>query len=129
MNTSNISRPFGRAGKPTAVALTAAAIGVVAWLLVALAAGSAAGATGTCAGKNVYPGADLAAIAKGCGPGSTFYVNDGDYPVGQPIPVESNDVWAGVYSDTTRPQVRGAAPHPGSSTRVPPKARPYAASP
>ena len=108
MYLSSILRPFGRVGKLAAVAF-AAAIGVVASLLVALAAGSAASATATCTGKQIHSGDDLVALARGCGPGSTFYVNGGSYSVAQPIPVESNDVWAGVYSDGTRPQVRGDA--------------------
>jgi hypothetical protein len=108
MNPSTFLRPFG-VSKPAAAAFMAAAVGIVASLLVALAAGSAAGATGACAGKQIRPGDDLVAIAEGCGPGSTFYVNDGDYSVTQPISVESNDVWAGVYSDSSRPQVRGGA--------------------
>lgn len=106
MNLSTVLRLFGRVGKPAAVAFTVVAV-AVASLLVALAAESAAGATGTCMGKQIHPGDDLAAIATQCGPGSTFYVNEGEYSVDQPISVESNDVWAGIYSDTTRPQVRG----------------------
>jgi len=107
---------LARASKLVAVAFTVVAIGVVASLLVALAAGSAAGAqkkankpqTSTCAGgKQMYPGDDLVAAAKACPPRTTFYVHDGDHlPVGEPIPVEDGDVWEGVYSDTTRPQVK-----------------------
>jgi hypothetical protein len=108
-NPSTILRPLERVGKPAAAAFAAAAVGVVASLLVALAADSAAGATGTCADKQIYPGDDLAAVAEGCGPGSTFYVNDGDYHVDRPIVVNSDDVWSGVYSDDSRPQVRTAS--------------------
>jgi hypothetical protein len=107
VNQGTILRSFAWASKFAATAFAVVAIGASTSLLVALAVESAAGATGTCAGKKVYPGDDLVAIAKQCGPGSVFYVNDGNYSVDQSIAVDSNDVWAGVYSDGSRPQIRG----------------------
>jgi hypothetical protein len=109
VNHDTILRSFAWASKFAAMAFGVVAIGTATSLLVGLAVGSAAGATGTCTGKKVYPGDDLVAIAKQCGPGSIFYVNDGNYSVDHPISVDSNDVWAGVYSDDTRPQIRGGA--------------------
>lgn len=108
MNPRTIVRPSDGEGKFTNTGFTVAAIGVVALLLVALAAANTAGAqtkASTCAGKNVYPGQNLASIAASAPAGTTFCIKDGEYSVTSNIVVQDGDAFVGVYSDSTRPTV------------------------
>jgi hypothetical protein len=61
-----------------------------------------------CVGVQLYPGANLSAVAANHSSGTSFCVNDGTYNVSQPIEVQSADVWQGVYSDLTRPTIAGS---------------------
>jgi hypothetical protein len=65
----------------------------------------AAGAQQVCAGKDVFPSQNLANVANGTPPGTTFCVHDGTHKISNPILVQSNDVFMGIYSDGTRPLV------------------------
>jgi hypothetical protein len=81
-------------------------------LAVLLASGAILGASPhaataqpACAGKDVYPSQNLANVANKTSPGTTFCVHDGTHKISNPILVQSNDVFVGIYSDGTRPLV------------------------
>jgi hypothetical protein len=84
---------------------------VVGTLLVAVMAGTVSAKTApngvgsTCAGRDVYPGQDLTAVADAAPAGTTFCIHDGNYTISSPIRVQDSDVFRGLYSDRTRPSV------------------------
>jgi hypothetical protein len=53
----------------------------------------------------VEPGTNLVALAQERAAGTEFCLKDGNYSAGANIPVQSGDVWRGVYNDGTRPEV------------------------
>jgi hypothetical protein len=53
----------------------------------------------------VSPGGNLTQIAAAHAAGTTYCIRDGNYPVASKIVVQSNDVFMGIYSDHTRPNV------------------------
>jgi len=59
----------------------------------------------TCAGKQVYPSQNLAAVAKGSGAGTTFCIHDGLYKVTESIVAQDGDHFIGLYQDDTRPAI------------------------
>jgi hypothetical protein len=112
MNPGSILQHLSRVNKLSTVAFAVVGIAVVAGLLLAFAVGSAAARTGsstaatsTCVGKDLYPGQDIAAVAKAAPVGSTFCIHDGEYSVSSNIQVQSGDVFQGMYSDNSRPHV------------------------
>jgi hypothetical protein len=114
MNPPTILQQLSRASKLSALAFAMVAIGVLASLLLALAAGSAAAKKGgstaapsTCVGKDVFPGQDITAVAKAAPAGTTFCIHDGSYSVSSNIVVQSGDTFTGLYSDVSRPQIKG----------------------
>ncbi len=88
------------------VLLSAVALSVV---LVSGLSGSyapSAEAATSCSGKNVYPSQNLATVAANSPAGTTFCVHDGTYWVSSPVKVENKDRFIGVYTDSTRPEVK-----------------------
>lgn len=51
------------------------------------------------------PADNLVTLANNNAAGSEFCLQDGNYTAGANIPVQSGDVWRGIYSDGTRPEV------------------------
>ena len=105
MNPSSILRPLARASKFVAVAL-AMAISMLAVTSLTGGVGKA-GAADACVGKHAYPGENLAAVAGKAAAGATFCIHDGTYSVPSNIPVQDGDTFTGLYSDGSRPEVRG----------------------
>jgi hypothetical protein len=59
----------------------------------------------SCTGKDVFPSQNLPKVAQNSPPGTTFCIHDGTYKISTPVRVESNDTFAGVYSDSSKPHV------------------------
>lgn len=59
-----------------------------------------------CVGTAVTPTQNLTTVAASNPSGTTFCLADGTYNVSQPVVAQSNDRFIGVYSDSTRPQVK-----------------------
>ena len=51
------------------------------------------------------PGEDLARVADDCRTSTTFTIKDGSYKLSGPVEAHSGDVFKGVYSDGSRPQI------------------------
>ncbi len=88
------------------IAILLSAIGLSVVVLVGLAYVPRAEAAVSCSGKQVYPSQDLARIAASSPAGTTFCVRDGTYWVSEPVKVEGKDRFIGVYTDSTRPEVK-----------------------
>jgi hypothetical protein len=59
-----------------------------------------------CNGVQVSPGSNLTQVAAAHAAGTTYCIRDGDYFVTSKIVVQSNDIFEGIYSDSSRPSVR-----------------------
>jgi hypothetical protein len=86
------------------VLLYAAALSafVLSYLLYVSAAAKAAY---SCSGKDVYPTQNLTSVAQNSPGGTTFCIHDGTYNISDPVRVDDNDRFIGVYNDSTRPAV------------------------
>ena len=83
--------------KPFVVLAALATIGL--W-----ATAAAAGAASKC-DRVLTPGEDLARVADDCRTSTTFTIKDGSYKLSGPVQAHSGDVFKGVYSDGSRPQI------------------------
>ena len=82
--------------KPLVVLAALATIGL--WATAASAAASKCDPVLT-------PGEDLTRVAANCPPSTTFTIKDGSYKLSGPVQADSEDVFKGVYSDGSRPQI------------------------
>jgi hypothetical protein len=89
--------------KLLSVALAAIIFALGALLMSGMAEAAGAG----CVGVQVSPGDGLTRTAATSPAGTTFCINDGTYYVSSNIPVQDGDTFTGVYSDGTRPEVKG----------------------
>ena len=85
--------------------LGAALAAIILALVVLLVSGMAQAAGEGCNGVQVSPGDNLTQVAAARAPGTTYCIQDGDYPVTSNIVVEDGDTFSGVYSDSTRPTI------------------------
>ena len=69
------------------------------------------GAGQSCSGKDIFPSQNLPRVAQSSPPGTTFCLHDGTYNIPSPVIVESNDTFAGVYSDSSKPHVTTDTAH------------------
>lgn len=100
-------RALARAAMLSAVAAVAAAL-----LCLSAYASDALGAPArACSGKQVHPSMNLSSVANKAPRGQTFCLHDGTYKVSSPVPVQSGDVFAGVYSDSTQPHITTSTAH------------------
>lgn len=60
-----------------------------------------------CSGVSLRPGSDLSEAARANPPGTTFCIQDGNHRVPVNIPVEDGDTFWGLYTDGSRPQLKG----------------------
>jgi hypothetical protein len=65
----------------------------------------AAKAAYSCSGKDVYPTQNLTIVAQNSPRGTTFCIHDGTYNISDPVRVDDNDRFIGLYNDSTRPAV------------------------
>jgi len=59
----------------------------------------------SCSGKQIYPPQNLTNVAAGSPAGTTFCIHDGTYSVSNPVRVQNNDKFIGLYNDSSRPQI------------------------
>lgn len=85
--------------------------GMIAAMLLVCAGGffACAGSftTASCEGKQVYPGSDLAAIARDNPQGTTFCLHDGLYEPSAMVVPKQGQRYSGIYSDGSKPIVDG----------------------
>jgi hypothetical protein len=74
-------------------------------LIYLLYASSPAKAAYPCSGKHVYPTQNLTNVAGSSPSGTTFCIHDGTYNISNPVTVQNNDRFIGLYNDSTRPSV------------------------
>ena len=86
-----------------AILLSAVAFSTV--VLAYLAYAEPAQAAYPCSGKHVYPSQNLASVADNSPRGTTFCIHDGTYNISNPVMVQNNDRFIGLYNDSTRPAV------------------------
>jgi hypothetical protein len=86
-----------------AILLSAVAFSTV--VLAYLAYAEPAQAAYPCSGKHVYPSQNLASVADNSPRGTTFCIHDGTYNISNPVTVQNNDRFIGLYNDSTRPSV------------------------
>jgi hypothetical protein len=84
-----------------------AAVGVMLALGALLASSIARAAVAGCEGVQVYPLDELTRTATAHPAGTTFCINDGNYSVASNVVVQDGDIFTGVYSDGSRPQIKG----------------------
>ena len=84
---------------------------LAALLSVTAYAPEAQGVGESCTGKDVFPSQNLPKVAQNSPPGTTFCIHDGTYKISTPVIVESNDTFAGVYSDSSKPHVTTDTAH------------------
>jgi hypothetical protein len=65
----------------------------------------AAKAAYSCSGKDVYPTQNLTIVAQNSPRGTTFCIHDGTYNISDPVRVDDNDRFIGLYNDSTRPAI------------------------
>ena len=80
-------------------------------LLLVLAVGMAIGlgvsvaSAATTCNPVLTPGENLARVAENCPPSTTFIIKDGTHKLSRAVNASSGDIYKGVYSDGTRPQI------------------------
>ena len=92
--------------EPSRTKLLGAALAAIILALASLLVSGMAQAAGEgCNGVQVSPGDNLTRVAAARAPGTTYCIQDGNYPVTSNIVVEDGDTFSGVYSDGSRPNV------------------------